>query len=227
MDRTLQTRFYMLSVTIGIKEDEDGKPMAKKTALVRIQYRSTHFPDICPVCGEPATTEGTVPAMTLLQRQEAKQLNNWSFTSSRVVASTRSMPAPGSTMRIAIPACDRHAISFEDRSRSKGGAAGINGLLIVASVFLAVITVATYMSTSILNTTLLFWFGLTALGAVCTYKLAGPSALERTVSVLDMTSDMSTILLRITNQDYAEKLLRLNPMAAERATPGATRVMGE
>lgn len=200
--------------------------MVERSELIRIQYRQVQFPDICPVCGEPATSEGTVPAMTLLQRQEARQLNNWSFTSSRVVASTRSMPSPGSTMRISIPACDRHAISFEDMSRSRGAAGALNGLFIVASVFLAVITVATYMSTSILNTTLLFWFGVTALGGVCTYRLAGPSALERTVTVFDMTSDMSTILLRITNQDYAEELLRLNPMAAERATPGARRVMG-
>ena len=165
-----------------------------------------------------------MPAMTLKQRAEARSLNTWSFASSRVVASTRSMPA-GGPMRVFIPACDTHAISFEETSRVRGTMAALNGLLIVASIFLAIIFLATYASTATVSTTVLFWLVVAALGAVCTYRLAGPSALERAVSVLDVTSDMSRILLKISNREYAEELLRLNPMAAERAEPSSMGVI--
>lgn len=103
--------------------------------------------------------------------------------------------------------------------------AALNGLLIVASIFLAIIFLATYASTATVSTTVLFWLVVAALGAVCTYRLAGPSALERAVSVLDVTSDMSRILLKISNREYAEELLRLNPMAAERAEPSSMGVI--
>jgi hypothetical protein len=128
-------------------------------------------------------------------------------------------------MRLYVPTCDVHAISFEDTSRSRGTAAALNGLLIVASVFLGIILIATLMNTGVISTAILFWLGLTALGAICTYRLAGPSALERAISVFDTTSDMSMVLLKISNREYAEELLRLNPMAAERVKPGVRRVV--
>jgi hypothetical protein len=188
----------------------------KKGSLVRINYSRTQFPDFCPVCGRPCTTEGTIPALTWKQKREAAGLNGWSFTSSRVVSTTRSMPQTGGPHRVFIPVCDVHSLSFEDTSRARGAMAGLSGLFIVASLFLACIFGAQYEFAEIINTDLLLWLLVAVLGAACTYRFSGPTALERAVSVVDIQPDMNTLLLSISNRKYLDELLRLNPMTAER-----------
>jgi hypothetical protein len=94
--------------------------------------------------------------------------------------------------------------------------AGLSGLLIVASLFLACVFGAQYEFSETINTDLLLWLMAAVLGAACTYRFSGPTALERAVSVVDIQSGMSTVVLAISNQKYLYELLRLNPMSSER-----------
>lgn len=190
--------------------------MREDNNLIELEYDAITFPSTCPVCGKPTTTEGTIPAISKYQREESKSLFGWSFPSSRVVASTRSMPHPDSPASVTIPTCDEHAISFEDRKRMRSTMSAFSGLLIVITALLAVILIASSLGAQAVNIPLLTVILFSGLGAVISYWLSGPSALERSVIIYDMRSDMSMIVLEISNSEYLEELLKLNPTIAKR-----------
>jgi hypothetical protein len=186
------------------------------TKLIELEYDAITFPSTCPVCGKSATTEGTIPAMSKHQREEGKTLFGWSFPSSRVVASTRSMPHPDSPANVTIPTCDDHALSFEDTKRLRSTMSFLSGLFIVIAALFAIIFAGSSLGAQAINIQLLSVTLVFGLGAIITYSVSGPSALERSVVVYDMRSDMSMVVLRISNSDYAEELLKLNPTLARK-----------
>ncbi|MFW9838565.1 MAG: hypothetical protein ACFFE7_13695 [Candidatus Thorarchaeota archaeon] len=179
-----------------------------------MDYRRTAFPSSCPVCGEPTTTDGTILALSKQQRDEAQRISRGPFPSSRVVASMRAIPDFSSPTYLTIPSCERHALSFEDTKRVRPTLTALNGLFMLVTVFLVFILVSTYLIAQAIDLRLLFMIGLMCLGTFLTYVVSRPSALERAVSVYDMQSDMSMVVLRVANLEYAEELLRLNPMTA-------------
>jgi hypothetical protein len=190
--------------------------LSEKQTLVEIKYLGIKFPSICPVCGQLTTTEGTIPAMTKLQRAQAKSLGSGSFPSSRAVATTRAIPEPSGPSYLTIPTCDAHAISFKDTMHFRPKLSALNGILIVSTVLLALFFLGSSLGSNTIDLQLLSATIFVGLGALLTYRISGPSALERSVLVYDMMSDMSTLVLRISNLSYAEELLKLNPMKATR-----------
>ena len=183
--------------------------MSNDTNLIELEYDAITFPSTCPVCGKKATTEGTIPAMSKHQREKGKALFGWSFPSSRVVASTRSMPHPDSPASVTIPTCEEHALSFEDTKRLRSTMSAFSGLFIVITALLTVIFVASSLGALAVNIQLLAATLFVGLGAIVTYRFSGPSALERSMNVYDMRPDMSMVVLRISNSEYAEELWHL------------------
>ena len=188
--------------------------MVRRTRRVELRYRSTKFPDFCPVCDAPVTTDGTIPAFTHSQREEADGLNMWAFTSSRVVGSTRSFPRTEGPSYVTIPVCDRHQFSFQETKHLRGILPLLCGLSIVLAAFLILAVLARILDSGTINTSVAFLLILDLIAIECTYKFGGPTALERSVSVYDMSPDMRTVILDIVNEEYAEELLKLNPMSA-------------
>jgi hypothetical protein len=193
--------------------------LSKKRALIELKLRATKFPDSCPVCGGATSAEGTIPAFTRLERLEAKKLSAGSFPSSRVVASTGSMPTFSSPKLLRIPVCDDHALSFEDTKRLRTTMSALSGIFIVVVFLLTAVLLVGLFDTQSLNNGLLTLTLFLGVGAIFTYTFSRPSALERTIEVYDMESDMSMVVLRISNNDYAEELLRLNPMSTKQLKP--------
>ncbi|NHJ12737.1 MAG: hypothetical protein EAX95_03635 [Candidatus Thorarchaeota archaeon] len=191
--------------------------LARKGQLIAVNHTRIVFPDKCPVCGKPATDQGAIPAVPRADRLQARKLYDGSFPSSRVVASTRSMPTVGAISSISIPTCEMHAISFEDIGRIRGPLSLINGLLIMATLLLSPFTILALLANIPVNSNLLVIIALAAFLSVVTYYFSGPTSLERTVSVFDISYGVT--ILRISNNDYAEELLRLNPMTADRLAP--------
>jgi len=192
--------------------------------LIELEYDAITFPSSCPVCGKPTTTEGTIPAMSKHQREEGRSLFGGSFPSSRVVASTRSMPHPDSPASVTIPVCDGHALSFEDRKRMRSTMSAFSGIFIVITAILAVFFVGSSLGAQTINIQLLEVILFVGVGAIITYSLSGLSQLERSVVVYDMSSDMSRVILQILNSEYAEELLKLNPTKAKPLEPEPAKI---
>ncbi len=189
--------------------------MVKKTRRVEIRYRSTNFPTFCPVCDAPVTTEGTIPAFTRAQRERGKTMNGWAFTSSRVVASTRELSMTEGVNYLAIPVCDHHQFSFQETKHVRGVFSILTTLLVLLTIGLVMSILAGFLNSGVINTSTIFILSLSIIGSACTYSFGRPTALERSVSVYDMTPDMTTVILDIASVPYAEELLRMNPMTAK------------
>lgn len=174
------------------------------------------FPDRCPVCGKPATTEGTIPAIPRVDRIQARSMYGGSFPSARVVSSARSMPRGGSVSRISIPTCDVHALSFEEMARIRTPVSLCNGILILVTLLLTPFTLLAIVSGIAVNPSLVFALLIAGIMAIVTYYLSSPTPLERAVHVFDIDSASGHMVLRILNDRYADEIIQLNPMTAKR-----------
>ncbi|MFW9921196.1 MAG: hypothetical protein ACFFED_16455 [Candidatus Thorarchaeota archaeon] len=178
----------------------------------------------CPVCGDPATDEGTVPAMSAMDRgisQEATRHSSFAgsghFMSrgrSGYFGSSQVRARLGAVNRFTIPACERHAISFEETARLRAPCGVCNGLLIILTIFLSV-SILGSMLVGGPDLMILVLFGLSVIGLVITWIGSGPTGLEKSVKVLDSTEGFGMMVLEIRSKEYADELLRLNPMSAK------------
>ena len=181
--------------------------------MISINLRRTTFPDQCPVCGASATDEGTIAAIPRVERIKALETYD-SPAAARPIGPPRSLPSM--TSWISIPACELHAISLEEVIRFRSLAALCNGILIVLTLFLGPINLIALVAGLPVDPGWLLVIAFIAVMAVVTYYLAGPTTLERAVSVFDIDRNTGFLILKISNERYAERLLELNPMIAER-----------
>jgi hypothetical protein len=129
------------------------------------------------------------------------------------------MPSFTSPKLVRIPVCDNHALSFEDTKRLRTTMSAISGVFIVSTFLLSLVFILGLLDTQVINSGLLTLVLFVGIGSFLTHRLSRPSALERIIQVYDIQSDMSTIVLRISNLAYAEELLRLNPMSTKQLKP--------
>ena len=120
----------------------------------------------------------------------------------------------GAVNRFRIPTCDQHAISFEETARLRTPCTICNGLLIIITIFLGVSTLGSLMVAG-LNFTSLILLTIAIIGLAITWIASGPTELERTVKVLDSSEGFGMLILQIRNEEYAQEVLRLNPMSAK------------
>jgi len=76
--------------------------------IIRIKSRRFVFPTRCPVCGEPADQEGSIPAISARDREAVRNMHTFSGKRS---------PGFSNVTPLRIPACERHALKFEDMKR--------------------------------------------------------------------------------------------------------------
>jgi hypothetical protein len=189
--------------------------LGKKGQLISVNLRRITFPDQCPVCGAPATDEGTIAAIPRVDRIKALETYD-SPASARPIGPAGPIAPMTPTSWILIPACELHAISLEEVIRFRSLAALCNGILIVLTLFLGPINLIALIAGLPVDPGWLLVIAFMGLMAVVTYYLSGPTTLERAVSVFDIDRNTGFLILKIANPDYAERLLELNPMIAER-----------
>lgn len=178
----------------------------------------------CPVCGEPANDEGTIPAMSAMDRGQAEASTRhisfagsghfWSMGGSGYFGSTPGQVGRGAVNRFTIPTCEKHAISFEETARLRAPCGICNGLLIILTIFLSVSTLGSLLLGGPDVTTLVL-LALAIFGLAITWVASGPTELEKTVKVLDSSQGLGMLILQIRNKEYAQEVLRLNPMSAK------------
>ncbi len=197
----------------------------KEEYVIQITTNKVNLPMKCPVCGDPATDEGTVPAMSALDRgaaQDATQHTSfagsghfWSMGGSGYFGSSSGRQNPGTVNRFRVPACDRHSISFEETARLRAPCAICNGLLIIITFFLIASILGSFVVTGGPDLMTIALLALGIIGLVITGMASGPTDLEKTVKVLDSSEGFGMMILQVRNKEYAQEILRLNPMSAK------------
>ncbi len=180
--------------------------------LIRIISRKFVFPSRCPVCGEPADEEGSIPAISALDRKAGRDVRFHSYSMGGTIDFKSVTP-------VRIPTCERHAMKFEDMKRYSAPCGVIGALLGIITIILVLSILRSYaIGLEIGYTEFLFLF-LVLFGLYVATTLSRPTALERKLKILDISPDFGNMLILIKNSDYAEELLHLNPMTAERISP--------
>ncbi len=183
--------------------------MFRNEYLIRTKSSKLIFPTKCPVCGEPTDDEGTIPAMSARDREAGRDVTHHSFTGKRG-------PDFSSVTSVRIPTCEHHAMKFEDMKRYNAPCGIIGFLLAFITIFLVLSILHDYaigLEIRLMDFLLLF---LVLVGLYVATTLSGPTTLQRKIKILDISPDFEFMIILIKNSDYAEELLDLNPMMAER-----------
>jgi hypothetical protein len=189
--------------------------MPGASQLIKLDTGTISFPQRCPVCGAPTTTEGVIPAISIIDRQRS---SNPPIRIGPYGAhySPRMMPKPGKISRFSVPTCEEHGISFEDTARYKGPLALCSGLMIILSFLMVIWIILGYAAYTPVDSTAYIVLGAVVLVSIGAYFASGPTELEKAISVVDMSPRNDYVILKIKNPDYAEDLIQANPITAKR-----------
>ena len=219
------TRFLRIAQFKLHKEDTTGLcgdiHMSGAGQLIKLDTGTISFPQRCPVCGAPATTEGVIPAISMMERQKS------STPATRIGPygahySPRLMPKTGRVSRFFVPTCEEHGTSFEDTARYKGPFALCSGLMMILTVIVIAWIVLGYAAYTPVDSTAYVVLGAVILVGIGAYFASGPSELERAISVVDMSPRNDYVILKIRNPEYADDIIQGNPMTAKRVKRVAT-----
>ena len=186
--------------------------MPSNEYLIQIRSRKFVFPTSCPVCGEPADEEGSIPAISAGDRKAGRDVRFHSYSMGGTIDFKSVTP-------VRIPTCERHAMKFEDMERYHAPCGVIGALLGIITIILVLSILRSYaIGLEIRLTEFLFLF-IVVFGLCVAITLSRPTALERKIRILDISPDFGMMLIHIKDSEYAEELLHLNPMSAERISP--------
>ncbi|MHA1577593.1 MAG: hypothetical protein ACTSU3_09555 [Candidatus Thorarchaeota archaeon] len=189
--------------------------MLSSEYIIRIKSRRFVFPTRCPVCGKSADQEGSIPAISARDREAVQDTTSHSLHS----FSGKRSSGFSNVTPLRIPTCERHAMKFEDMKRF-GVPCGIIGvLLVIIAIIQALFILRSYVSELEIGLLDFIFLFLLLFGVCVATTLSGPTTLQRKIKVLDMSPDFEFMILLIKNSEYAEELLHLNPMIAERVSP--------
>ena len=190
--------------------------MGNRDIHISIKAERMHFPDICPVCSRPATDETMIAAISTKEKIAASRMRSWDrLYVSRSAYSRRLLREGLNIRRMIVPVCEDHVISSIDRGRVRA----IFGLLAGIS-FLGFIWHFSFIAFQIydrLPIAPITWVVLLFYGVVLFISLhaIGPTAIDRAFKVVDTAYGGEFLLLRVKNREYADELVRLNPMTAK------------
>jgi hypothetical protein len=196
----------------------------KDRYIVQVTGGGLNLPQICPVCGEPANDKGTIPALSAKDREEAQRMASHPMCIGSgyyggAVGSGYLVPArrlsTGSVSPFSIPACEKHALYYEEEARLSGPCSILSGILMIVAFFVGLSLIGSIA----LGVTPDFFEVVVEIAIllviVITIRVGGPTKLEKAIKIVDMSEDYSSMTLLIRDRVYTEELLRLNPVTAK------------
>lgn len=193
--------------------------MSNGKSIIQLTGGNFKLPTICPVCGKPATDEGTVPAISSFEKGRAEEATrHTSFAGSGHLwrMGEKGMKRVGGVRRFRIPTCEEHAISYEETSKLRIPCSICSGLLIILTFFIGLSILGSLALGDSTDMGRIIFLVASIMGIAITGYFGGPTKLEKAVTVLDGSENFSHLIWRISNEEYAGELLRLNPMRATR-----------
>jgi hypothetical protein len=193
--------------------------MSNGKHIIQLTGGDFKLPTSCPVCGKPATDEGTVPAISSLERgkvEEATRHTSFAGSGHLWRMGEKGMGRVGGVRWFRVPACEEHAVSYEETSKLRIPCSICSGLLIILTLFIGLSILGSLALGDRPDIGRIIFLGVSIIGIAITGYFGGPTKLEKAITVLDSSEDFGHLILRISSDEYAEELLRLNPMRATR-----------
>ncbi|MFX1369489.1 MAG: hypothetical protein ACFFAY_12895 [Promethearchaeota archaeon] len=179
--------------------------------LVRLDSTSIEFPEVCPICGAPATRRGILLASLRIGSNSSYSPRFWGMRRSR-------RPPTHIRRGLDIPICEKHYLSDLAKKKARVPAVFFGGVFLVLLFFLAVNITFRLMDGVFVD---YYWyvalFGTFAITAVSLNQM-GSTVLDDAVSIRKVEIGSQWIVLRIRHMWYFEKLLQLNPQTAKRVS---------
>ena len=179
--------------------------------VVRAELSKVRFPELCPVCGVPASIPSRITFTSGKSESMSRSMN---LRHSRHLRRIPQIPQP--KMRaLRFFVCEDHYDTDEGEDRYKSCCLIIDGFA-MAFFFFGLLFLGDAFSR---GRPLPFWsvaFSvLFAISLFATRIAFRPKALQRAVKIVGFDSSMQNILLAFENKSYQEAVIRENPMASE------------
>ncbi|MHA1637929.1 MAG: hypothetical protein ACTSUB_07935, partial [Candidatus Thorarchaeota archaeon] len=152
--------------------------------VIRFQSGSIHYPEICPVCGEVATSNGkiihscglngAVPRIDPIKRLTAND-----------------------SKQLEVPCCQKHHYSATEMSKINSITGVLSGLIIFVTIFLSVYIVGSWLLLTTLPPQLYSLYLFLAIIFLLSFRSLGPSKLEKAISIVFFDHEAQTLILKI------------------------------
>ncbi|MHA1902352.1 MAG: hypothetical protein ACXADL_02830 [Candidatus Thorarchaeota archaeon] len=170
--------------------------------VIRFESGNINFPGYCPVCGDPATTDGTIARSKTNRLKTKGPYYHYTWG--------RRFLVRGETRQLRIPVCERHYFSFEDVKRAGtilGIVAGVSALLFMSLTIIIAFNLYDGNTLPILG---YVGYAIVTFIMLGSFRALRPRKLEKAISIMDFNVQGQSILLRIRDTRYGEEMLRLN-----------------
>lgn len=192
-----------------------GTELGKDEYYVKITSNNMVLPKICPVCGREATDTAIIGSISPEEQEKAERLRE---INRMAVGGFNRRPSlwtkPGSVKRIAVPVCDNHTYSIDEHARTRGIAAVVGGISLIAFLLSSISVILTLVRGIPIDP---LWITIPVVSAIAiafSYMALGPSSVEKAVSIEEFAPGGSYLILKITDRHYRDEVIRLNPMKA-------------
>ena len=182
---------------------------------VKITSNSMVLPKICPVCGRETTDTAIIGSISPEEREKAERLREINRTATGGFNRRPSLWAkPGSVKRIAVPVCDNHTYSIDEHARTRGIAAIVGGISLIVFLLSSISVTLTLVRGISIDPLWAIIPVVSAIAIAFSYKVLGPSSVEKAVSIEEFATGGGYLILKISDRHYRDEVIRLNPMKA-------------
>jgi hypothetical protein len=179
--------------------------------LVRLDSTSIEFPELCPICGDPATRRGILLTSLRVGSNSSYSPRFWGMRK-------RKEPPTHIRRGLDIPICEKHYLSDLAKKKARVPAVFFGGVFLLILLFLAVNIAFRVMDGVFVE---YYWYAI-FLGAlvISAFNLnqLGSTVLDDAVSIRKVEIGSQWIVLKLRHLWYVERLLQLNPNSAKRVS---------
>jgi hypothetical protein len=184
--------------------------LSDEFTVVRFNARHIIFPEICPVCGKPATKDGVISSTVFRPAQSPSGRRESNHGYLMTLASGNKC-----NVRCRIPVCEDHYNAADNSERIKSIL-----LLFFGVSIMAFLLVSTWLAFSIIDgvrvnsLSVILWTSV-FISAWLVWNRLGNHELGKAISISDKSVADTYWQIRVKHDWYRDELLTLNPMNAE------------
>jgi hypothetical protein len=185
-----------------------------KEPIVRAETQRMRFPDICPVCGDPA--EDLMPIIIIPNQYKSLRpsLDYGSSYYGRKLGSS-----PTSVKKIfQIPVCATHHYTDEGAGQYKSYCIVFDGLALVYLILSLLTFGNQFWSGNSPSLWVVFAAAIFATFLIITYALFRPGPIEDAVKIIGFDGGFSHVWIQFKRAQYRDEFMKENAMTAELVT---------
>jgi hypothetical protein len=182
-----------------------------KEPIVRAETQRLRFPDICPVCGDPA--EDLMP-ITIIPNQYKSLRPSLDYGPSYYVRKLDSSPTPVKKI-FQIPVCAIHHYTDEGAGQYKSYCIVFDGLALVYLILSLLTFGNQFWSGNSPSPWVVFAAAIFTTFLIITYALFRPGPVEDAVKIIGFDGGFSHVWIQFKRAQYRDEFMKENAMTAE------------